>query len=110
MDLDYSNKIKKASSGKIFKEYKKEVTTSLNKQIKNATEIFERTKDISRFLQNATYDIRLEVLLKERLNVNEMHDDEKNDYCEIVPNSFSPETMRKRVDAHVSTNSKCKKK
>lgn len=96
LDLDYSKKIQQASKGKIFREYKKQLTTSTNKQIKSATEIFDRTKDIERFLQNVTYDIRLDVLLKERLNINEMDEDEKHDYDEIVPNSFNPKTTRKR--------------
>lgn len=80
----------------MFKVYEKEKTTSLNKKIKDATEIFDRTKDVGRFLQNVTYDIRLDVLLKERLTYNEMDEDEKLDYDEIIPNSFNSLTMRKR--------------
>lgn len=94
--MDYSNKIKKAKRGKIFKDYKKAETTLLNKQIISATGIFERTKDIGTFLDNVTFDIRLDVLLKERLNIDEMNDDEKDDYAEIIPNTFNPQTSRKR--------------
>lgn len=92
------------------REYKKELTTSLNKQIEGATEIFNRTKDIGRFLQNVTYDIRLDILLKERLNINEMDEDEKHDYDEINPNSFDSKTMRKRLDPKKSESVKYKRR
>lgn len=107
--MDYSNKIRKAALGKMFKDYKKEKTTSLNKQISDATEIFERTKDISRFLQNVTYDMRLDVLLKERLNINEMDADEEHDYEEIIPNTFNPETTRKRSESRLKSEIKKKR-
>lgn len=104
--MDYSNKITKASRGKVFKEYKKRETSLLNRQILNATTTFERTKDIGRFLQEASYDIRLDVLLKERLNLNECYEGEEHDYDEIIPNTFNPKTSRKRSGHETVTKSK----
>lgn len=90
LDLDYSNQITKADDGKIYKKHMSKITSALNELIENATDVFNKKKDVQRFLKNVTYDIRLELMLKDRLNVNQ--DILEDDYEEIIPNNFNPST------------------
>ncbi len=47
------------------------------------------------------------MLLKERLSINEM--DADDDYEEIIPNTFNPETTRKRSDSRPKSENKKKR-
>lgn len=57
------------------------------------------------------YGIKLEFLLKERVNVNVMIEDENEDYDEIIPKTFDHRNMRKiksYSDAHSDDRSKAR--
>lgn len=91
IEMDYSAEISKVADGLMIKKKRSGYMTKLDDQIKKATEDFIKKKDIQLFLENATYEIHLDLYLKERLNINKDEDDvvqAEDDEEQVIPNDF----------------------
>ncbi len=94
VERDKADEILKAYHGTIIHTRRSGPTSALNKKINDATEIFERTLDIPRFLANVTCDTTLDILLKERVssNADDEYDNDFEDEYEgedVIPNDFN---------------------
>lgn len=95
IEMDYTAQISKAAKGLFIPKKSSTYMIKLDAQIKNATKVFVEHKDIQIFLEMATYDIQLDLYLKERININnddENPENEVNDEEEIIPNDFREES------------------
>lgn len=93
VEMDEADEILKAHLGVIIPTRRTEVMRSMDRKIKEATEVFKKTGDIPRFLDNVTCDTNLDVILNERIHTvtddaDEINFEEDDDDEEVIPNIF----------------------
>lgn len=113
--MNKSDELNKVALGHMVITTRKRKMKNLNKKIKLATKIFDRTADVKEFLKNVTFNENLESYFKQRIDNTDSDDDDD----EIIPNNFnikcdfrkkySRETKKRKSTADVDDESKKKK-
>ncbi len=96
IEMDYTDEIAKVAVGLMIDKKRDTYMKALDAQIKKATERFLETKDIQQFLENVTYDVQIDLYLKERIDVNNENEDDCRDEEEIIANDFRTKSISKK--------------
>lgn len=101
VERDKADEILKSQKGVIISTRRTQVMKDLDKKIKGATEIFEETLDIGRFLDNVSCDTSLDILLKERIDSTTDENFIEEEYEEeVIPNHFNQSTVFNPIIDH----------